>query len=347
MDQRTASRIAFVDIGRALAAIVVVLVHIDAHFLRDNYGALPVPAAVDSVVREPLGLGPFGLGEIAVGVFFLISGYVVTPIALKLGMRRFAVNRLFRVYPLMIVVVLLSVAALAAGLWPLAGPEPAITLKQVLANLTLVNFVTEPNHTYVAVAWTLAVEVLFYLLLIAVLPLLRWSVWIAITVELELIAVVVLLGNIAPAMHLVVPVIGQVLWAGLNRRIPGWLAGVFLAVGWTLIVVSADDQAKVYWELSPAPIALAVLLFLVGVGMESRLRPHAGWTALSERSYSIYLVHGLVTLPALFALDRYLPLPLALLIGVGVTALAVQVSYVLVERPSHALGRKLSRRSVS
>lgn len=347
-------RIAFIDISRAVAALVVFYTHIDAHFLQDSYGKLAVPRTVESILTEPLGLEEFGYGQVAVCLFFLVSGFVVTPIALSMGAKKFGVNRFFRVYPLLAAIVLLSVLAFWLGWRPLTSPaEPELTVGAVLSNLTLVNFSVRPFGAFAGVAWTLAVEVLFYLLLVALLPLFQRWVWAAIAVGLEVVLLAILLrgplgdgfdGLASLAAYLLIPIAGQVIWAGWHRKIPGWLCGCYLAIAWVMLVWASDADVDVYYALRPAPAAIAVLLFAVGLGIEFRLRNNKFWTAMSERSFSLYLVHGLVGLPVMYALNNVLPLPLTLLLGVLATGLAVQLTYVTIERPSHQLGRRLSGR---
>lgn len=349
-----ANRIAFIDISRVVAALVVFYTHIDAHFLREHYGKMAVPEMVDSMVAGPLGLPDLGVGQVAVCVFFLVSGFVVTPIALSMGARRFAINRFFRVYPLLAAVVLLSVLAFWLGLRPLTSPhQPELTVGAVASNLSLVTFSVRPFSAFVGVAWTLAVEVIFYLLLVAVLPLLRRWVWLAIAVELEFVLIAILLRNqfgagysgfASEAAYLLIPIIGQVIWAAWQRQLSLWIAGGYLAAAWLMLVWAAEARLDVYYALRPTPVAIAVLLFVIALGIESRMHGNKWWTALSDRSYSLYLVHGLVAIPVMHALNSVLPLPLTLLVGVAATALAVQLAYLAIERPSHNLGRRLSRK---
>ncbi|MGH3516422.1 MAG: acyltransferase family protein [Haloechinothrix sp.] len=348
------NRIVFVDMARAVAALVVFYVHVDVLFLRQHYGSTGFTNAVESVFAEPFGFGELGPGQVAVCVFFLVSGFVVTPIALRMGSRRFAVNRFFRVYPLLVAVVLLSAVVLWLGLEPLTSvPPPELTAGALVSNVTLVNFVLHPPTAFVGVAWTLAVEVIFYLVLIAVLPLLRRWIWLAIAVELELVLFAVLLQGhfgegfgsfVAQVAYLLIPIMGQVIWASWDRKIPFWLAGGYLGLAWVLLKWAADQQLDVFWALEPAAVAIALLLFLVGLGMEGRMKHRSWWTVASERSYSLYLMHGLVALPIMHGLNGVLPLPFTLLLGIGGTLAAVQLTYLAVERPSHNLGRRLSRR---
>ncbi|MQA11884.1 MAG: acyltransferase family protein, partial [Pseudonocardiaceae bacterium] len=350
-------RIAFVDIGRAIGALLVVYTHFDQLFLRQNKGEnLWLTDAINNVFVSPMKLTDQGVGAVAIPFFFLASGFVVTPIALRLGSGRFAVNRLFRVYPLLIFVVLISAVLFALGSRPLTtGEVTEVNVGVLLSNVSLANFVLKPLVAFVGVAWTLAIEVLFYLLIVALLPVLRRNVWLAIAIELELVVLVLATHGQFGASYrafavnvayLVMPILGQVLWAVWERKIPVWLAGGYLGVGWGLFVWAGALRIDPDYLPRPFPFAVAAVLFLLGLFAEERLRERRSWTVLSERTYSIYLLHGAVGFPAMFAVYDLVPVWLTVLIGLAATAAAVEVAYRLVERPSHNLGRRLSRRGV-
>jgi peptidoglycan/LPS O-acetylase OafA/YrhL len=359
-DERTGTapaaktRVAFIDIGRAVAAVLVVFTHVNILFLGEHFPGNAFSAAVTGLFGTPLQLGEQALGALAVPFFFLVSGFVVTPIALRMGARRFGVNRLLRVYPPLVSVVLLSAGAILLGLRPLiSGKQPEVTVTTLVNNSLLLNFLQKPFGAFVGVAWTLVIELIFYTMLVALLPLLRRWMWPAIAVELTLVLIVILtharFGDsyrvfASEMAHLIVPIMGQVIWAWWARKIPGWLAGGFLAVGWEIFVWAANLRMDSDYVLRPLPVAFAVVLFLTGSGLEPRLRQHRLWTMLSERSYSLYLVHGAVALPVMHALVGVLPLWLTLVTGLVATGAMVEVSYRLVERPSHDLARRLSRR---
>jgi peptidoglycan/LPS O-acetylase OafA/YrhL len=348
------TRIAFIDVGRAVAAVLVLFTHVNILFLGEHFPGNAFSAAVTGLLGTPLQLGEQALGALAVPFFFLVSGFVVTPIALRMGARRFGVNRLLRVYPPLVFVVLLSAGAILLGLRPLiSGKQPEVTVTTVVNNSLLLNFLQKPFGAFVGVAWTLVIELIFYAMLVALLPLLRRWMWPAIAVELTLVLIVILthawFGDsyrvfASEMAHLIVPIMGQVIWAWWARKIPGWLAAGFLAVGWEIFVWAANLRMDSDYVLRPLPIAFAVVLFLTGSGIEPRLRQHRLWTALSERSYSLYLVHGAVALPVMHSLVDVLPLWLTLVTGLVATGVMVEVSYRLVERPSHDLARRLSRR---
>jgi peptidoglycan/LPS O-acetylase OafA/YrhL len=122
-----------------------------------------------------------------------------------------------------------------------------------------------------------------------------------------------------------------------------WLGSVYGAVAWALYVLAEHIVGRLDTSYNLA-LAFAVLCFLMGMFAEPKLKQRRFWTALSERSYSLYLLHMLVSFVLLELLRPLLPLPVALLIVIPAVFAVVEISYRFVERPSHALARHLSHR---
>ncbi|GAA3535852.1 hypothetical protein GCM10022222_19400 [Amycolatopsis ultiminotia] len=348
------TRIVFIDIGRGLGALLVFYSHIAHPWVIAKHDSAPYVTFIEALTSDPMHMSTQGIGQIAVPFFFLVSGFVVTPIALRQGTGRFALNRLIRVYAPMLFVVLLTAFLLVVNLHPPAtGQSQELTPLTVLTNTALVNYLIYPQVVLVPVAWTMIIEVIFYALLVAVLPLLRRWTWLAIAIELTFIFVVMMSrSQLGPSWslfavnvsYLPVMVIGQTIWATTSKKIPLWTGALFGACAWSLYVL-ADiiDVGRVdsSYNLS---MAFAVACFLLGMFAEDKLKQRKIWTTLSERSYSIYLLHMLVTFVLLQLLRPAVPLPIALVIVILAVFGVVEVSYRFVERPSHALARRLSHR---
>lgn len=352
------TRVAFVDIGRAVAALLVVYSHLSEQWIAKVEGdGSPVFNFVDALTSDPMHMGLQGIGQIAVPFFFLVSGFVVTPIAMKQGQWRFAVNRAVRVYIPMTFVVLLTALVMALGADAHAvvvGKNHDITLWTIITNSLVVNYLIVPQVVLVGVAWTLVVEVIFYILLVLLLPVLKRQVWLAIAIMLVFVFIVLMSRRELGASwalfavnvsYLPIPILGQIIWATTTKRIPLWAGGMFFGIAWSLYVLA--DHLKLGRLDSSYNLALmvAVLCFFVGLFAEPRLRERPVWIALSERSYSIYLLHGLVVFGLLSLMRPSWPLWLAVPLSLIGLAVVVEVSYRLVEKPSHVLARKLSRRA--
>ncbi len=153
----TARRLAWLDVLRGFAALCVVFDHGSTLML--------VP------VRTYL-YHWFNLGQYGVFVFFLVSGYIVPASLERRGsVRGFWISRAFRLYPMFIVAVALSLIAAWAGYGPYfgAGANPLAALLSWL--FMLQNFNGGLNVP--VVTWTLSYEMAFYLLLAA---LFSWGV---------------------------------------------------------------------------------------------------------------------------------------------------------------------------
>jgi peptidoglycan/LPS O-acetylase OafA/YrhL len=106
-----------------------------------------------------------GLAMIGIGLFFLISGWLMPPMLRRYSPAQFVINRAFRIFPMLICAVML-----AAGIQLSAGNSDTLHWGSVFSTLFLVNqFSGVPLS--LGVVWTLVVEFKFYLSL-AVLGLL-------------------------------------------------------------------------------------------------------------------------------------------------------------------------------
>ncbi|TWE13826.1 acyltransferase family protein [Prauserella muralis] len=347
------TRIVFIDIGRSIAALLVFYTHIPGPWVRAKGEHAPFIDFIETFTSDPMHMARQGIGQLSVPFFFLVSGFVVTPLAMRQGHFRFGVNRIIRIYlPLGFVLALTSLALLA-GLEPQSTYQSQeLTPGTFLTNWSLANYLIYPQVVLLPVAWTMIIEVLFYLLLFVLLPVLRRSVWLAICIELTLVFVVLLSRSAlneswslfaVNVSYLPIMIIGQTIWAVTTKRIPLWAGSVFGALAWMLYVF-ADivDVGRIDTSYNLA-LAFATVCFLMGMFAEPHLKQRRFWTELSERSYSLYLLHALGIFVILGLLRPAVPFPIALVIMIAVTFVVVEVSYRFVERPSHALARKLSR----
>ncbi|MEU3272099.1 acyltransferase [Saccharomonospora sp. NPDC006951] len=347
------TRIAFIDIGRSLAALLVFYTHIPGPWVREKGEDASFIAFIETFTSDPMHMAKQGIGQLAVPFFFLVSGFVVTPLAMRQGHFRFGVNRIIRIYLPLGFVLALTCLALWAGLEPQSTHQSQdLSVGTFLSNWTLSNYLIYPQVVLMPVAWTMIIEVLFYLLLFVLLPVLRRSVWLAIAIELTFVFVVLMSRSAlnetwslfaVNVSYLPIMIIGQVVWAVTTKRIPLWVGGIFGALAWMLYVL-ADiiDVGRIDSSYNLA-LAFATVCFLMGMFAEPKLKQRRFWTELSERSYSLYLLHALGIFVILGLLRPAVPFPIALVIMIVVTFGVVELCYRFVERPSHGLARRMSR----
>ncbi len=136
---------------RGLASAMVLLAHIFGGTARHIY---PHDATYVRAVAHPWFFGTF-----SVEIFFVISGFVILPSALKYGSGQFSLRRLLRIYPLFftlsIIFILLNVATNA---------YPDINnARSVISGLLFLNLFTGTDQL-TPNAWSLTYEAWFYVL---------------------------------------------------------------------------------------------------------------------------------------------------------------------------------------
>lgn len=348
------ARLLSVDIARGIGALLVVYTHLYSGWMVTRGESTPVTDAFSAAVTQPLGLGDTGLGIAGVVAFFVASGFIVTPMAIRSGRARFAVNRLFRIFPLLWFAVLLAALVIMLGMSPLiSGDLGILGVGELLRNLTLVNYLIEPPRAVLGVTWTLLVEVVFYGMLVVLVPLLRRRPIVAVVAQLTLIGVALATHDaFGPTWRLMVvclsfvtfPLIGQLMWAAWAGRVRLPVAVGLGVVSWLLFLSADLIGAGDYDDAYRAASVIGVALVALGLVLEERLQPRVGWTLLSDRVYSLYLLHGVVMFVILDVLHQHMPLWVAILGALAATAVAVECTYRLLERPSHQLGRALAHR---
>ncbi len=176
-------RLAWLDLLRGIAALVVALHHATYYYTPDLRAAL-LPSWFDP-------------GDYGVLVFFLVSGYIVPASLERHGqVRGFWIGRVARIYPLLILACVIMVVPSVLGVRDpragLGGYDPTIA---TLAHLTMMqDLLAVPN--VINVLWTLSYEMAFYLIVVALFVTRshRRSAWIA----GGLVAVAVLAGGVLP-----------------------------------------------------------------------------------------------------------------------------------------------------
>lgn len=344
-------RLIFLDVIRAVAAPLVMYDHIIAFWREHNVNPSGV-VGINDWLRFPLKVEQ-DFGYFGVALFFLVSGFVVTHRATKEKAWEFALKRALRVYPVLIVVVgfvcLPGIRERVLG----GALVDHLDLGTIIANITTANYLLIPEVVLVGVAWTLSIELMFYLLVLLVMPLLKRWVWAALSVEIAFCwAVIAFARDFGPNFFLaatqlaLVPVLllGQICWAVWNGKIPLWAAGLFGLANWLVFSwVGVRDMGRPDDGYGNTTM-LALLIFILLLLAEPRLKPNKVVSFLADRSYSIYLWHGVIAFPLMSVLLVYVPGIVGTLVAVLATMLTVELSFRYIERPAQKLARRLTRR---
>ncbi len=347
------NRLAWLDSLRGGAVIFVFLLHtmLDLKRHAESFGVVVVGlGAFEKVV-----FGFFDFGKIGVGIFFVVSGYLI-PVTLDKAVgapiKEFFLNRFFRLYPAYWVSILLLMFFVGSEL---SGWQLAI-------NATMFQrFVGVPDAS--GVYWTLQIELVFYLscVLLKVGGVLnrRWLPAVAIAVfGLAAIGLAAIRFKTGAKLPVAVALALQLMFFGYQWRL--WalqdktlvrlvLFGIVL-IAITLVAACPLAYSRDYgfgdsWSRYMVSYFAAVTIFCV-VSLGNWWQSSVGF--LGRISYSFYLVHAIVVavvvewmLPAGVSIVGLRELLVTILLSFALAVLSSWLLYVSVEEAGVKLGKYL------
>ncbi|RNL60442.1 acyltransferase [Nocardioides marmoriginsengisoli] len=337
--------------------------------------------AVLAVIAFHAALKPATGGWLGVDIFFVLSGYLITLVLVRehdrsgaVSLRDFWVRRLLRLYPALLVMLVLG--AFFYGTLGDGGTFVGYLKTAAGAGLYVENLLwglggSELGH--LGHTWSLAVEMQFYLVwpLVVGWLLLRRSRATAWVVGGILVSYALFVLQSAPeadrfpmayyvpwtrAFELLLGALVALVLAARPARDPdapavrrwtGWLIGgafgVLLLAGWTFSIYT--DQRSIIWQ-SPAAalLTVALLVHLDGV-RTSGVGALLSWAPLvwiGKVSYGAYLFHY----PVIMVLMKHTDLGARLLfvVGTAITLAISALSWQYVERPALRLKSRFAGR---
>lgn len=352
---------------RAIAALMVVYDHFLGVWLERNRVSFAPAQFADRWLFEPLHIMAHG-GRLAVAMFFLVSGFVIVYVGERETLRSFAIRRLLRIYPpLWASIALLLIAYLMIiGV----GDDPvrrgyAIAkavlegnpVWNVLAAMSLVNFLIGTPAVN-GVAWTLIIEMLFYVAVACLLPWLRTRPVLALGVAFAVLAflqavaktnayVFLLAVNSVYVAYLFLGSLVYFRWIGrIGNRMFAVGSIAFAALfmhGLRAFVVEAPLSLNDYG----VSYLLAWLVFVVLLLLDDRIRLGRVTSFFSRISYSLYLNHGGLGMLLLTILYPWLGYPVSLVVAFAFVVAVSWASWRYIELPSQRLARGLTRAAVA
>jgi peptidoglycan/LPS O-acetylase OafA/YrhL len=364
-------RLAYVDCMRAIAALMVLVLH------TGELGAQAFQSsAIDSWMLTPVFALDFGRAGVI--LFFAISGFVIpASLAHSADRIRFPIRRFFRLYPAYWLSILVS---LIVGLYL---NEPGRSASQVIANLSMVQIFIGYEDIE-GLYWTLAVELVFYVICYALFLaglIGRGSVLTVIALVLAAAWYFVFTATTGPfyGMHFLVPDFGSprfaewpayfsiMFWSAACRQVVDRkasrqtvLAVVVLAIFWLTVLpltglavylAQRHDMAISKWALMKYGAFALGLYAFVGLTFLVRIRSPI-LRYIGAISFSIYLFHPPIMRLLVGVHTALLPaLPVTPILFIAICAFATIVLsasvYRFVETPAIAMGNRIANRIVS
>ena len=352
---------------------------------RRPMGHLPVldglrGAAIALVFCVHLYSPVFSGGSSGVDLFFVLSGFLITKLALEeadrsggLSRSQFYLRRLFRIFPALMAMLAFLLVASFTYMNDIGGSmrREVLLAAASIGNLWPVFYGFEPREV-LGHTWSLGIEEQFYLLWPLILCLVpisfvaprRFAKWVAaVALASVLIGRLIVVGLLDYPHWKAIPfldfdglalgcILALVLHsddAGRWRRVPQWLIAVAVAlVAVDLFGARAYLDRDVYDLRSLVLrgcffVVLAGMVVAPGVRLGSVLRI-APLQWLGRLSYSLYLWH--VPVFAMFSQERNPDSSRPLLVALKVSCAvgASLLSYFLIEQPAIRYGRRLRER---
>ncbi|WP_250622698.1 acyltransferase family protein [Pinirhizobacter soli] len=350
---------------RAIAALSVVFYHYWGIFFSPAVRAIigvpasfvPVKPGYAQHVMSP-GQGGLLYGVFGVGVFFLISGFVI-PISLRnISTGAFLVRRFFRIYPVYWFCLLISLSMYFICSWYWHTPlSDRISLKYLLETLPLLHSVTGiPSLDFVC--WSLAVEVKFYVIFALVLLVGGRSAHKVLALSIGFLILCCLAAFLAahgsnPASML------SLLTSDMKFMTFMFLGCLFYyvlydelsvpaALGYGAIIYVLFLMITSSYEGSiGGPLArnytYALVLFSVCYVLRERFRDNRVLDFVADISFPLYLLHSTIGYVVMSILiDHGVWFTLAWIISLGLVLLVAFGVHRYVEVPVNAFGKKVS-----
>lgn len=339
---KPASRMAFIDSMRLLAAVLVLLQHLFEQR----------PGLVQSWFI------PLAPGVAGVAIFFFVSGYVI-PMATRNGLdpREFMVRRVFRIFPLYLAALALMALAGSTYFLPRFAIVAEASFSVWMANILLVAEYVG-LAPFIGVSWTLAVELVWYAMFAASFVVFgkraadRLDIFMAVTLTAMTLVSLIIdvripLGR--PTM-IYAAVIGFQCYrfhtGAIDVRALARSLSVFacVALAGTYVAFGVFSHPNLTLFQAMGPWILGTVIFLAGVLYrplrEASVLNVGLLPVLGAMSYSIYLLHPIAAATANVYAAPALQVPVAIVLTFALSWLAFN----FVEKPGIALGRAAAGR---
>jgi peptidoglycan/LPS O-acetylase OafA/YrhL len=346
---------------RLLLAMLVM----EQHFVAD---LAPAPLA--------FALAPYTFGNVAVLVFFALSGFVITEAVDSVYRNRpgpFLANRLLRIVPHFLLAV--ALAMLAHEFFRVAGgvrlwrsqpsfPDDAFALPNVLLNFLAILPMAKKviDYDFLTITWALRVEMAFYLTIFVCIVVgrrLPWARGFAVAASALLLLALPLIGPIihgrGPEMLGYIPhfAFGAGLYFATVRSVTGWLTAL---ISTPLIIWQFIDFQGRTVPIQGIPLSLTgnltvllvLLVIMTALALTPIVRGRNVDRTLGNLTYPLYLYHEVVLIVILTVTTGYAYTTLALgivLSFITATILMALVDPVVTVCRDHVRGKALQRMS--
>ncbi len=352
---QTKPKIVFIHILRGIAPLFVFLAHVPGLWLLERHETWRWYSLYQATILAPLRLSDGG-GQFGVILFFLISGYIISHTALREMRTEFLMKRVFRIFPALILCTLIAFVLVELSAYYNTGPiysTDAQTPLDFLKSSLMLSWIV-PSPRAISVAWSLMPELIFYSMVLLLLPAIKGApvkatIWMillyaVLTFPMAAFGYLSYLGYFT--VYLPVFFVGRIFYLQHHGYVSNKQSIALLAVTTALFLsvythrfpdeLFRENGARI-WNY---PIAIAIFYSLMVSDIRScpKLISFFG-----DISYSLYLVHlpvGIFVLNATASLN--VPFAVKVCLALAAPVAASAMIYRLLEKPAQAYARALA-----
>jgi len=359
------NKVIFAHQLRGIAAMMVVISHLMGVFwgMRETVAAWTFSPVLEGWIPTSVGIAflPFpSFGPLGVGLFYLISGFVISFSIQRANPLSFLTSRAFRIYPLYWACSLISLTVLyfSAQYW---NKPFNVDTGSFLSNMLLVhNYFSIPSFDLINT--TLAIEIKFYLLAALLTPWLRkaqlWPVFavalVALTMNAEFDLIASSITSSLPQLNVVNQLAielqyvcfmftGTLFYYHFSGKISTakLIASVLLQLGIFTLLWKEGQQANQFPVVTNNYL-FAAILFAAVYSLRRFFRPIKPLDWLADISYPLYILHSLVGYSLIkILMDNSLSYEWSLGLSLAMIFMLAYISHIFVEMPANRIGKAL------
>ncbi len=279
---------------RAIAPLLVFYDHIIG-IKYSQYDKLEIHELVTDFFIKPFGIIQ-DFGFLGVALFFILSGFIISNVITKETLFEYSLKRFLRIYPALVVSILLIFLLSLI----FSNYMKIHELKDILLSMTLFNYISVNNSVVQGVAWTLFIEILFYVLFgicyFISKNLKKSFVYLSIIVGL----IILYSRDFGDNFFLLAASIGYIpfLMSGILIFIynsEGKINIIFPLINITLILFSLFSIHVNFLPINNSYLInyfYAICIFLLFIMNENKFKQNKVIRFYNDISYSFYLYHG-------------------------------------------------------
>ena len=338
------------DYVRAIAIILVFYCHNFAALLQARGLEKGLVSFIRSYFLIPLGIIQ-DFGFLAVALFFLLSGFLITYKGTKENLKAFIIKRVFRIYPAwMVAILIMQLVNLLVDYQLVLSPDKVLNFSELLKCLTLWGYVETEPIWIIGVGWTLIIEIIFYFLFACAKVVSNNVLWKLILFNICFVALCLIIditiGKSFIGFNHWIPYIpclifGQLIYAFYtNENKTVYI--IFSLLNYCILILASqiipESELNITDNSYLISLFYAAIIFILLLKIKVKCSPMIRYIALI--SYSIYIYHGnigqIVTL--WFPDNLFL---LGFLCSTIITLLIAAISYELIEKKGQNIARTI------